>query len=169
MGRAYYRHLKANGLDHLDPSEECRARFEHNNPYAIRYVVTHDLHHLLTGFDTGMPGEVGAAAFQVGQGTGFISEANYRYIRYAYMALMPGQARAISNNLNLALEMGKKADNFLFQPFESMMHEPLAEVRARLGIEDADRAKIIPSKPSALIAGAYKLMGRELPMPQPVE
>jgi ubiquinone biosynthesis protein Coq4 len=49
-------------------SADVRERFR-DNPYALRYTTTHDLHHVLTGFDTGLAGEAGVVAFNVGQGS----------------------------------------------------------------------------------------------------
>src|SRR5215813_9724644 len=68
LGREYARFLDANGIEPLVISAEVKERFR-TNPYALRYTVTHDLHHVLAGFDTGLAGEAGVVAFNLGQGS----------------------------------------------------------------------------------------------------
>ena len=50
LGREYARFLDANGIEPLVVSAELKERFR-ENPYALRYTATHDLHHVLTGFE----------------------------------------------------------------------------------------------------------------------
>jgi ubiquinone biosynthesis protein Coq4 len=159
LGREYARFLAANGLEHLAISEPLLQRFA-ENPYAIRYTVTHDLHHLLTGFDTGLAGEIGVAAFTAAQGAGPIGVTAMRWLRWHYALLSPSQARAIFHNVALATEMGRKAKLVLAEPLESWLEEPIAAVRARLGILDADRAAIHPSGRSSLVGAIYDAAGR---------
>src|SRR5262245_10890029 len=65
LGRAYARFLDRNGIDPLVVSDRMRERFR-DRPYVLRYTTTHDLHHVLTGFDAGLAGEIGVLAFTVG-------------------------------------------------------------------------------------------------------
>ena len=62
LGREYARFLDANGIEPLVISPAVKESFR-DNPYALRYTTTHDLHHVLTGFDTGLAGEAGVFAF----------------------------------------------------------------------------------------------------------
>ena len=68
LGREYARFLDANAIEPLVVSPAVRERLR-DRPYALRYTATHDLHHLITGFDTGLAGELGVLAFYVGQGS----------------------------------------------------------------------------------------------------
>ena len=170
LGREYARFLAANGLEHLAISESMLQRFA-ENPYAIRYTVTHDLHHLLTGFDTGLAGEVGVAAFTAAQGAGPISVTGMRRLRWLYALLSPSQARAIFHNVALGSEMGRKAKLVLAEPLESWLEQPLGAVRERLGIRDVDRAAIRPSGRSSLVGAIYDAAGRSAStrLPEPGE
>jgi ubiquinone biosynthesis protein COQ4 len=159
LGREYARFLAANGLEHLAISEPMLQRFI-GNPYALRYTVTHDLHHLLTGFDTGLAGEVGVAAFTAAQGAGPIRVAGIRWLRWLYALLSPSQASAIFHNVALGIAMGAKAKLVLAEPLESWLEEPIAAVRERLGICDSDRAAIRPSGRSSLLGAIYEAAGR---------
>jgi ubiquinone biosynthesis protein Coq4 len=144
LGREYARFLDANGIVPLAVSPAVRDRFR-RNPYALRYTSTHDLHHVLAGFDTGLAGEAGVLAFNVGQGVAPLSRAMLRLVRVVYTILSPTQARAIANNVRVGLEMGKSAALVIASPVESYLEEPLAEVRRRLRIPDPREAGVLPS------------------------
>jgi ubiquinone biosynthesis protein Coq4 len=159
LGRENARFLEHNGLEHLTISDAMLERFA-DNPYAIRYTVTHDLHHLLTGFDTGVAGEVGVVGFTVGQGAGPISPTALRALRWIYPLMSPSQAGAIFHNLGLGTEMGRKAKLLLAEPLESWLDQPLDAVRERVGIRDDDRARIRPSGGSSLVRTIYDAAGR---------
>ena len=160
LGREYARYLEANGLEHLTISEPMLRRFA-DNPYAIRYTVTHDLHHLLTGFDTGLAGEIGVAAFTAAQGAGPIGPIALRRLRWLYALLSPSQARATFHNLDVGMAMGRKAKLVLAEPLEAWLADPLDAVRARLAISEADRAAIVPSGRSSLIRSLYDAARRK--------
>jgi len=108
LGREYAQHMDANGIEPLVISPAVKERYR-NNPYALRYTVTHDLHHVLTGFDTGLAGEAGVVAFNVGQGSAPIGRAMLWYIRLMYGLLSPTQIRRLWSNIRVGLEMGRKA------------------------------------------------------------
>ena len=154
LGREYARFLAANGLEHLAISDATLRRFA-DNPYAIRYTVTHDLHHLLTGFDTGIAGEIGVAAFTAAQGAGPIGVRGIPWVRSLYLLASPSQARAIVHNASLGIAMGEKAKLVMAEPLESWLERPVAAVREQLGILDADRAAIHPSGRSSLVGAIY--------------
>jgi ubiquinone biosynthesis protein COQ4 len=144
LGREYARFLDANGITPLVVSAAVRERFS-RDPYALRYTATHDLHHVLTGFDTGLAGEAGVLAFNVGQGSAPVSRAMLWLVRLLYMLVSPTQARAIARNVSVGRAMGRSAQLVIASPLESCFEEPLAAVRARLGIPDPREAGVLPS------------------------
>jgi ubiquinone biosynthesis protein Coq4 len=164
LGRAYIRFLDGNGLEHLDVSPAMRARLA-DNPYAIRFSLTHDLHHLLAGFDTGIAGEIGVAGFNVGQGTGPIGAAGFRFQALVGSLFSPLQARSIWANAKLGLAMGERAQQILTAPLDEWFERPLADVRQDMGIRPEDLLTIRDSRPSAFIQRMYAWMGRALPAP----
>jgi len=151
LGREYAHFLDANGIEPLVVSAEVRERFR-TNPYALRYTTTHDLHHVLTGFDTGLAGEAGAAAFNVGQGSAPIGAAMLWVVRIFYAVLSPTQARRVWHNMRVGLEMGRRAELVIAQPIEAWFEEPLDRVRARLRIPDPRAADVLASGPSVVAA-----------------
>jgi len=144
LGREYARFLDANGIEPLVISAEMKARY-HDAPYPLRFTTTHDLHHVLTGFDAGLAGELGVAAFYVGQGSAPLGAAQLQFVRALYSLLSPTQARTIWHNVRVGLELGRRAELVIAQPLESWFAEPLAEVRARLRIPEPASARVWPS------------------------
>ncbi|HEY8088000.1 MAG TPA: Coq4 family protein [Polyangiaceae bacterium] len=150
LGREYARFLDANGITPLAVSPAMRARFR-DAPYALRYTATHDLHHVLAGFDTGLAGEAGVLAFNVGQGAAPVRPAMLGFVRVLYTLVSPTQAGAVANNLRVGRAMGEKAGLVIAAPLESWFDEPLAEVRAKLGIPPQPReAGVMASKGSVV-------------------
>ncbi|NJN23330.1 MAG: hypothetical protein HC810_01565 [Acaryochloridaceae cyanobacterium RL_2_7] len=76
LGHAYAQHMQENGIYPLVISPDLQAE-AHQDPFALRYTATHDIFHVLLGFDTSYAGEMGVFAFTVAQ--------NYSQFLNAYM------------------------------------------------------------------------------------
>jgi ubiquinone biosynthesis protein Coq4 len=144
LGREYARFLDANGIEPLVISEALKERFR-ESPFALRYATTHDLHHVLAGFDTGLAGEAGVVGFNVGQGSLPGGKAMLWGPRLLWSLLSPTQARRIWHNLSVGRELGGRAKLVIAQPLEDWFAEPLAGVRERLGIPDPRAAGVLAS------------------------
>jgi len=155
LGREYARFLDTNRIEPLVISAAVKQRFR-GNPFALRYTTTHDLHHVLTGFDTGLAGEAGNFAFSVGQGAAPGTGRLLWLTRILYSILSPSQARAICHNVRVGRELGRKAELLIAEPLESYFEEPLEQVRARLGVPDPAAAGVLPSGSSILGDVLYK-------------
>jgi len=149
LGREYARFLDANAIEPLVISPAVRERFR-DRPYALRYTTTHDLHHLITGFDTGLAGELGVLAFYVGQGSAPIGRGLLAVGRLLYTLVSPTQGRRIWHNVRVGLTLGQHAELVIAQPVESWFEEPLATVRARLRIPDPRAAGVLESGHSVI-------------------
>jgi ubiquinone biosynthesis protein Coq4 len=156
LGREYARFLDANGIEPLVISAAVKERFR-ENLFALRYTVTHDMHHLLTGFDTGLAGEVGNFAFSVGQGLVPGAGKLLWWMRFGYPLLSPSQARRIWHNIRVGLALGKAAKLLIAEPLESRFEEPIGRVRADLGLPlDPAAAGVLPSGHSIVGDRLYK-------------
>lgn len=133
LGHAYARFCVANGISPLVVSPALRERFR-DRPYPLRYAATHDLHHVLTGFDTSLAGEAGVLAFDVAQGTAPVGRAALSFVRVLYTLVAPWQASAIARNVREGLQMGERAQLVMAAPLEEWFDVPLREVRERLGL-----------------------------------
>jgi ubiquinone biosynthesis protein Coq4 len=155
LGREYARFLDANGIEPLAISSAVKERFR-DNPFALRYTTTHDLHHVLAGFDTGLAGEAGVVAFNIGQGSAPGTNALLWAPRLFWSLISPTQARRIWHNVRVGRELGRSAKLVIAQPLESWFAEPLARVRERLGIPDPKLAGVLPSGASVVGDALYK-------------
>ena len=148
LGREYGRFLDTNGITPLVISKHVVERFW-ENPYVLRYTTTHDLHHVLTGFDTGLAGEAGVFAFTVAQGSAPGGRRLLWVTRVAWALIAPFQARKIWHNIRVGLVMGRAAKLLIARPLESHFDEPLDSLRtrfdlpaepARAGVQKSDRS-----------------------------
>lgn len=99
-----------------------------------RYIVTHDMFHVLLGHDTSLPGELGVTGFVIGQ----------RLIRGAWLLfamqcvvavlLRPHRALRTVANLRAGFRLGRRAPNLLAEPLEEFFAEDLEHLRRRLGL-----------------------------------
>ncbi len=155
FGREYARFLDANGIEPLVISAAVKARYR-DNPFVLRYTTTHDLHHVLTGFDTGIAGEAGNFAFSVGQGAAPGTGKLLWLMRILHPLISPSQATRIWHNIRVGRELGRQAKLLIAQPIESHFEKPLDQVRAEFGIPDPTAAGVLPSGRSLLGDLLYK-------------
>jgi ubiquinone biosynthesis protein Coq4 len=111
---------------------------------------------VLAGFDTGLAGEVGVLAFNVGQSAAPVSRAMLSLTRLVYTLVSPTQARAIANNVRVGLAMGRSATLVMATKIESHFGEPLDGVRRMFSIPDPRTAGVVPSGNSALVKLLYR-------------
>jgi len=133
LGRTYADFMSRNGLD---PT----AVVLRNHPGDIGYVVdhlreTHDLWHVVTGFDADVPGELGLQAFYLAQFPN----------AFALLILLAGLSNCFLNKLKNREEilskiargwlMGRRARLFFGVDWKAWWAMPLSEVRARLDVQ----------------------------------
>ncbi|BAY43579.1 hypothetical protein SAMD00079811_11590 [Scytonema sp. HK-05] len=133
FGREYAEHMRENNLKpfNISPELEDIAR---RNVFALRYVVTHDIFHLLLGFDTSYAGEIGVLAFAAAQNYSKSLKISLWLAKFLYPIIAPKQRQAIFANLEKGLELGKKAQFLLGYRFEEHWKEPINEIISRLGL-----------------------------------
>lgn len=134
FGREYALYMQRNGLKPLNISPEL-AEIGQNNLLALRYAVTHDLFHLLLGFDTSYAGEIGVLAFAVEQKYSRLQAVSLAIAQILYPVLAPRQFKAIFDNVRRGRLMGKEARFLLNYRFEDRWQESLASLRQELGIK----------------------------------
>ena len=122
----------------------------------LRYAATHDLHHVVTGFDTGLAGEAGVYAFTVAQGSSPGGHGMLLLVRLWYPLFSATQARRVGHHIRVGLGLGAAAKLVLEEPLESWFDQPLDDVRERLVIDDAIRAEVLPSGKRVLARWIYR-------------
>ncbi len=136
FGREYAEHLTKNRLKPFNVSPEFDA-IAQRNVFALRYAVTHDIFHCLLGFDTSYAGEIGVLAFAAAQDYSPSLRVSLTLAQIFYPLLAPRQSGAIRANLAKGQALGKQAEFLLGYRFEDHWHEPISEVRLRLGLPAA--------------------------------
>ncbi len=134
FGREYANYMQANQLKPLNISPELED-IAKRNLFALRYLVTHDIFHVLLGFDTTYAGEIGVLAFAATQNYSKSLQIGLWLARLLYPILAPQQIKAIFVNLEKGRELGKKADFLLGYRFEDHWEEPINDVRKRLRLQ----------------------------------
>ncbi|MGJ5629468.1 Coq4 family protein [Nostoc sp. CALU 1950] len=134
FGREYANHLRANQLKPLNISPELED-IAKSNLFALRYLVTHDIFHVLLDFDTTYAGEIGVLAFAATQNYSKSLHIGLWLAKLLYPILAPQQIKAIFANLVKGRELGKKADFLLGYRFEDHWEEPIDDVRKRLRLQ----------------------------------
>ncbi|OUL23334.1 hypothetical protein BV378_21920 [Nostoc sp. RF31YmG] len=134
FGREYAEHMNTNHLQPLNISPELDDVAK-RNVFVLRYVVTHDIFHVLLGFDTSYAGEIGVLAFATAQNYSNSLKISLWLAKLLYPLLAPQQVKAIFANLQKGRELGNKAEFLLGYRFEEHWEEPIAEVRNRLGLQ----------------------------------
>ncbi|MEA5566532.1 MULTISPECIES: Coq4 family protein [unclassified Anabaena] len=131
FGREYADYMQINHLKPLNVSPEL-ADVAQRNVFALRYAVTHDIFHVLLGFDTTYAGEIGVLAFAAEQNYSKSLKISLRLAQFIYPILAPQQSKMIYANLNKGQKLGKIADFLLGYHFEEHWQEPIEELRKSL-------------------------------------
>jgi len=129
LGHAYAKHLRDNGLD----ADLFQAPPE--LPRAIAYLAqrmrqSHDIWHVLTGYDTSVGGELALQAFTYAQ-TGAPGQLVLALVGTLRWSLR--QPKLAADVLD-GWRRGKRARSLLTVRWEDLWATPLAEVRQRLAI-----------------------------------
>jgi ubiquinone biosynthesis protein COQ4 len=133
FGRTYADHMQANQLKSFNVSPELEDVAQ-RNVFALRYAVTHDIFHVLLGFDTSYAGEIGVLAFAAEQEYSKSLRLSLQLARVLYPMLAPQQRQAIAANLEQGRELGRKAKFLLGYRFEDHWAQPIDAVKAELGL-----------------------------------
>ncbi|WP_016953506.1 Coq4 family protein [Anabaena sp. PCC 7108] len=135
FGREYAAHMKANSLKPLDISPEIDD-IARRNVFSLRYVVTHDIFHVLLGFDTTYAGEIGVLAFAAEQNYSKSLKISLWLARFLYPILAPQQIKAIFANIQKGQEMASQADFLLGYRWEEYWEEPINKIRQRFKLPE---------------------------------
>lgn len=128
FGSEYANHMKANNLQPLNVSPELED-IARRNVFALRYVVTHDIFHVLLGFDTSYAGEIGVLAFASEQNYSPSLRISLWFAKLLYPILAPQQIKEIFANVKKGSEIAKKAEFLLAYRFEEYWEEPIDQLR----------------------------------------
>jgi ubiquinone biosynthesis protein COQ4 len=145
LGHAYAEFLTSRGLtpEIFDGSPPEFGADPRSAYVAQRTRQTHDLWHVVTGYDTNPAGEVLLQAFTFAQ-----TRAPSTAI-LALLGTLRGlrQRRTLAKEVVTAFRRGRAANRLAIFPWEDYWETPLEEVRVMLGIPPIGAATTIPKPP----------------------
>ncbi|MEM9150699.1 MAG: Coq4 family protein, partial [Cyanobacteria bacterium P01_F01_bin.3] len=97
-----------------------------------RAAVSHDIYHVVTGFDASHLGEYGLAAFSAVQ---YRDMLNAFVLSFAPVSLLrPDWTLPLLRNLWRGFKLGRQCQPIIGYAFEQNWEKPLSQVRQELGI-----------------------------------
>lgn len=153
LGRVFADHMIANGLDPKAIPIPVIA------PGDLRYIKahlreTHDIWHVVTGFDTDVAGEIGLQAFYLAQFPAHLSAA---LIAMAFVHLATknlGASDAVMNEIMRGWTIGKRADMFFGFEWAKHWATPLEDVRRMLRVDPNPREAVLTAPQSYVFRAA---------------
>jgi len=133
FGQEYAKHMKINKLQTLNISPDLEDVAQ-RNVFALRYIITHDIFHVLLGFDTSYAGEIGVLAFAAEQNYSKSLKISFWFAKILYPIIATRQIKPIIANQQKGKELGQKAKFLLGYRFEEHWDEALNKVREDLGL-----------------------------------
>ncbi|WP_019506062.1 Coq4 family protein [Pleurocapsa sp. PCC 7319] len=133
FGHEYALHMQKNKLKPLKISSEF-SEIADSNVFALRYAVTHDIFHVLLGFDTSYAGEIGVLAFATEQNYSRSLKLGLLFAILLYPVLAPNQLKVIFANLRKGKQMARKANFLLNYRFEDYWAKPITVLRYELNL-----------------------------------
>ena len=130
LGRAYIDFLDAHGFD---PADIPQLEVEDEGTYVLNHLrETHDLWHVLTGFDVDTAGEGGLQAFYLAQVPGPLPLVLMAGILLNAVRQTPGETARRMDAIAAGWTLGGQARSLLGRDWTTQWARPLAEIRAEL-------------------------------------
>ena len=150
LGRAFADFLTRAGLD---PADLPELPADDDASYTLAHLYeTHDIWHVVTGFEPDVAGELGLQAFYLAQFPAklplvLLPAALLNTILYAYP-----DARRRMNGIVRGWLLGRRAKQLFGVDWKIRWTEPLSAVRQSLGIDLEEVFELVPVEQSAQIA-----------------
>lgn len=128
LGGAYAHHILSQGFD-----PEAFVSQTETHWLEQRLSLSHDVHHVITGFDGTPVGEFGLAAFVLVQYRDLLNVFVLSHLPW----FLIGHPWLLLKTLRLVVKgfrMGLRCPAIVAYPFEQNWHKPLVQVRQELGI-----------------------------------
>lgn len=133
LGYIYATELKKTGFDpnlHAEMSAESDAHY-----VELRLSQTHDLWHIVTGFDTSEIGEIGLLAFHLPQFPYPLATMLVANSLIASTLMEPETLPKLLDAIAQGFQMGKTANPLFAQKWEDGWEKPLSQWQAELNIQ----------------------------------
>jgi ubiquinone biosynthesis protein Coq4 len=140
LGQAFATFVAKYGITPLSISPKVRSEVAPLNIVAARYLLVHDVFHVLLGFDISRPGELAVWSFVAAQHYSRSYERAAALANVVYPLAEPSARTELRRQRAQAIELARDCACLIAQPLEQYWSVPLAEVRRELGIRSTDDA-----------------------------
>lgn len=133
LGHIYAKELKRSGFDpnlHADMEAISDAHY-----VEIRLSQTHDLWHVITGFDTSEIGEIGLQAFHLPQFPYPLATMLIASSLVSSTLMEPASLPKLLEAIACGFQMGKRAKSLFAQKWEEGWDKPLSQWQSELNIQ----------------------------------
>jgi ubiquinone biosynthesis protein Coq4 len=135
LGRVFAEHCRTAGIDpnlvHVPPTDDVGWMLNH-------MYQTHDIWHVLTGWGTDLPGEVGVAAFYSAQ---FGSPPFFGYnlaLIFLNVVMRKADLGQIFEAFSVGYQTGQRAEPLFGMDWDALWDVPIEELRTRFNINPAE-------------------------------
>jgi ubiquinone biosynthesis protein COQ4 len=140
LGYAYANYIHTAGFD---PSFYRSMLVADDTSYLLlRLRQTHDIWHVITGFSTNVPGELGLKAFELAQTRRTMAGILIAGGFLKCLLQTPEELDELLNNISRGYRTGLQAKPLLAQKWEENWDKSLSEWRSELGIKLVDGAAL---------------------------
>lgn len=145
FGRTFAEHMIANNLD---PAAIPTLPSENEMDYVLAHLYeTHDIWHVVTGFSTEVPGELGLQAFYQAQLPGKLPAAILAAGFVNTLVKNFGERDARMQEVVRGFVLGRRARPLFGVRWDDLWSTPLAEVRRKLDIDLGALESVMPAAP----------------------
>lgn len=134
FGRHYVAFMEANRLKPLAVSADVAAALRPDHILEVRYPILHDAFHVLLGFDTTLPGELGVWSFVSAQHYSPAFDRAGRWGAALYPLIAPRQRAALRAAAERGRALAGRAPCLITAPLDRYWAEPIDDVRRRFGL-----------------------------------
>jgi len=142
LGRVFAEHCRSRNLDpnliHVPPTDDVGWMLNH-------LYQTHDIWHVITGWDNDLPGEVGLGAFYAGQLGSFAFMGFMLALILLNVVFRRDDLGAVMQAMSEGYRAGKAAEPLFGVAWDELWDVPLDDLRARFGVESAGFGVSAPS------------------------
>lgn len=135
LGYVYASSMKQAGLQALDPPISASTSDSDTRYVETRWQQTHDIWHVITGFDTSELGEIGLQAFYLAQFQLPLASLLIANALISVTLLQPEALNAMLTEITRGWQMGRTAKPLLAQKWEESWEKPVSVWRAELNVQ----------------------------------
>jgi len=141
LGRAYAEFIDSHGFDlealYRFKDGRSEATLKPEERLTLHMERSHDLWHVVTGFETDVTGELGLQAFYVAQLGSPIAVAVISALLLNAVVRAPEDVPVRMEAIATGWRHGQACESLFGADWAALIHEPLEDVRARFGITPA--------------------------------